>query len=93
MLTQHIQENLQVTPGPFPNFLGWGLGTKLQLQMPYQLPASHVICDILHKVIGWGVCPGHNGIAYWYVSSRCTLLYGAGTYDGLVAAATATLCC
>ena len=28
MLTRHIRESLQVTPGPFPNFLGgaWGRG-------------------------------------------------------------------
>ena len=28
LLTQHIRESLQVTPGPFPVF-GWGLGTRL----------------------------------------------------------------
>ena len=28
MLTRHIRKNLQVTPGPFPDFLGgaWGQG-------------------------------------------------------------------
>ena len=33
LLTQHIQESLQVTPGPFPNF-GRGMGTRLLLIYP-----------------------------------------------------------
>ena len=31
MLTRHIWEFLQVTPGPFPDFMGWGLGPRLAL--------------------------------------------------------------
>ena len=34
MLTQHMQENLQMWPGPFPNILGgaWGQGYNSHLQ-------------------------------------------------------------
>ena len=45
LLTQHISEFLQVTPGPFPNF-GWGLGTRL---IKHTFCRSKILIPITNK--------------------------------------------
>ena len=51
MLTQHIQDILQVSPSPFPNFSGWdGPGNEasimaLEFEMLELLEYSISMCD------------------------------------------------
>ena len=44
MLTQHARESLQVTPGTFPDFFAWDLGTRLGVCVWGGIVVTYKLC-------------------------------------------------
>ena len=55
MLTQHIWKLLHVWPGPFPDFLGWGLGPSLAFYNSVKLSTFYIIVNT-----NWRGRPGNK---------------------------------
>ena len=55
-LTQHIQTILQVSPGPFPQFLGQDLGTRLfdnNIKVLFPEKFMYITSSILKVIHTW----------------------------------------